>query len=214
MKLGTKLIGSVVIGMIAVNAATSHAASMALDLTGGVFYQRGTFANFGYSFTTSETLSVEQLGLFDPGANGLGDPHEVGLWDSAGNLLAQAVITSSSAATASAFAGHAWRFESITPVQIAPGTYKLGAFYRTTADTFVGSSEAVQAGLQLHSAISYGQAYVTTGGTEFFTEPVSTLNAQFTPGFFGPNMNFTVVPEPSTFALVSLAGLVGLRRRR
>ena len=43
----------------------------------------------GYKFTTSEALSVNALGYWD---DGLGNNHQVGIWDSVGNLLTSTTV--------------------------------------------------------------------------------------------------------------------------
>ena len=58
----------------------------------------GTVAGFssaqvvGWEFSTNNTVTVTALGFLDIGSNGLAAAHEVGLWDSAGTLLASAEI--------------------------------------------------------------------------------------------------------------------------
>lgn len=44
---------------------------------------------------------AQELGLFDVGANGLVDSHQVGIWDSAGNLVVTASVAISDLLTRS-----------------------------------------------------------------------------------------------------------------
>ncbi|MBX3397067.1 MAG: PEP-CTERM sorting domain-containing protein [Phycisphaerae bacterium] len=190
----------------------SAEAAQILDIMTAPLYVRGTWANFGFSFSVSELVRVDALGLYDVGANGFADEHPVGLWNDTGDMLAQVIIDNSSTASASVNANHAWRFTDIEPIILAPGTYKMGAFYPTTADAFAGSSAENPANILFSPVITFGSSYVTTGGTEFFTEPNTTTG--FNPGFFGPNARFTVVPEPATLTCLALGGLMLIRRRR
>ena len=177
-------------------AASAASGAQAVDVTGGLSLIRGTFANFGYV-----------------GANGLTDLHEVGLWDQNGTLLAQAVVNTNTPSSPAALAGTAWKFEAITPLELPAGTYKLSAFYRTTADPFIGSLNGSFASFNIDQTLVYGAPFVTVGGIENFVEPTSPVSASLTPGFFGPNMQFTVVPEPAALSAIAAMGLLIARRR-
>jgi hypothetical protein len=190
--------------------SAAHAASMAIDVVGGTAFIRGTWANFGYSFDVSQPVRMEALGLLDIGADGLAEPHEVGLWDMNGNLLASTIINNQSTPHGSA-GDHEWLFSAIAPVDLMPGTYKLGAFYRSQADAFLASKDPANTQLLLAPEVTYGEPLVTTGGIEAFSEPVTP--AGFAPGFFGPNAIFTVLPEPTSLSALLLAAL-GMGRRR
>lgn len=187
-------------------------AAQVLDIMTAPLYVRGTWANFGFSFSVSQSVRVDALGLYDVGANGLADEHPVGLWNDTGDMLAQAIVDNASTASTSVNSNHAWRFTDIAPIILMPGTYKLGAFYPTTADAFAASSAENPANILLSPVITFGSSFVTTGGTEFFAEP-NTMTG-FNPGFFGPNARFTVVPEPATLTCLAIGGLMLIRRRR
>lgn len=197
---------------LALMAATAAQAGMLVDVESGVTLIRGSWTNFGYSFTVTDMVAVTALGVWDRNANGFADAHPVGLWDGAGSLLAQAVVDSASPLTMGVLAGHGWRFETIAPVVIGPGTYKIGAYYPTTADAFLGSWDGTLAQYVMDPLASYGTAYFASG-VEALTEPTSLTS--LTPGFFGPNAQIEAVPEPGTVVLMGV-GLVavGVARRR
>jgi hypothetical protein len=203
---------------LAASCATAVAhAGMLLDYHGeGAVYQRGSWANFGYTFSVDQKVVVSALGLWDYQGNGLADAHPVGLWDGQGNLLAQAVVDSASLAVASANAAHAWRFTEIAALVLQPGEYKLGAYYPTTADYFISSYNATPAEITLGSFATFGKSYHTAGDIQSFAEPTTALPANWDPGFFGPNARMSAVPEPASLALAGLAvvGLASLRRTR
>lgn len=190
---------------------TAAADGLAVDIVAGNAYVRGTWANYGYSFVVNEPIRVDALGLWDLNADGLTDEHPVGLWNSDGELLAQATVGNSSELVASVNSTHGWRFESISPIELTPGTYKLGAYYPTNADPFVVDLVDNPATLQFSPHITFGEDFVTTGGTEFFTEPNTPTGVAN--GYFGPNARFSAVPEPTTLVALLVAGLACGRRR-
>jgi len=59
-------------------------ASTILGFTGGSSGVADLDQTLGWSFTVSTTVSVDALGFFDVGANGLSGDHIVALWSSGG----------------------------------------------------------------------------------------------------------------------------------
>ena len=76
-------------------------AGLALDSTSGSNNAAGGHSTVGWSFSVLSSLDVDGLGFFDFESNGLLAPHQVGLWDSGGTLLASATVTSGSTVVAS-----------------------------------------------------------------------------------------------------------------
>jgi hypothetical protein len=192
------------------------APELALDATGGVRYGRGTFANFGWSFSTSEDRVVTSLGLWSFTTPGLSDEHQVGIWNSSGVLIVSAVVTDADTAVGSASAAGVWRFHSVAATLLAAGTYTIGAYYPTTSDQFRGSSEQAEVDLILPSWLSYVEGLISNGADgNFFQQPTRSVGDNFNPAFFGPNFLSSDVPEPGTLVLVLLAlAAFGLRTRR
>jgi hypothetical protein len=195
-------------------ATASRASEMAIDHSGGVNYFRGTFANFGWTFTTSQDRSVSGLGVFDLGSDGLADAHEVGIWDANGSLLVSAIVKDQPLTSSTSARGD-WRFASVDATFLAAGSYTIGAYYPTSQDGFVGSAEDAKALVSAADWIDYGEGMVTTGGTQFFARPDSAVSDQFNPAFFGTNFLSSGVPEPATWAMMLIGfGAIGYSMRR
>ena len=72
----------------------------------------------GYEFTTSVTFDINALGYWN---DGLQNNHQVGLWDTSGNLLTSTTVLGTDSATAGFF------FHSLSVDYIlGPGTYVIG----------------------------------------------------------------------------------------
>ena len=162
----------------------------------------------GWTFETSRSERAVQLGCFDyifvnnPTLTGI----QVGLWNNLGALLASNTITPSSTLF------HETRYESITPVSLDPGqTYHLGVY-------FGGGALAVGiAGLVAEGSISNAPAILLRGMAQAgpgtgFSSPAE-LNGTLGSIFAAPNFRFDV-PEPASWLLLSLGGLLLAARRR
>lgn len=203
------MFGAVVLGILAGTRATVKADQIGLDFTGGSSYfasqDSGSPYTIGWSFTSSETLSVSGLGFWDDQDHTLGFSHEVGLWDSSQNLLASTTITSSSTPVASDGLGQ-WLFNTTGTITLAAGTYFIGAEYVKADDVdayryYVSNITTVN-GLTFDSA-----QYVYGSGLNF-----PGLVQGGAPSYFGPNLEFgSSVPEPSSLlmGILSLGVLSG-----
>jgi PEP-CTERM motif len=161
----------------------------------------------GYAFTVKqEPLSVHRLGVNDVGTNGLDSINLIGLWQEGGTLLASAIIPSGRSAPLEG--GFRW-FDLSTPVLLqANTTYRLGA--QANLETrFSGFFPA--GGTSLSPDVTLVGA-VRNSQFQNFTYPGSTpFSGQ---AIIGPNLAYTVVPEPSTLALVVAAAIAILVHRR
>jgi len=199
-------------------ATSAQADDLALDHSGGGLYVRGSFTNFGWTFTTSEDRAVTALGLFDVGANGLVDAHEVGIWDSTGTLLVSAIVQSQ-ALTPSVSALGDWRFASVASTYLAAGSYTIGAFFpshpnQLDGDAFVAANGPNIPVVTTPGWLTYGQG-VFASGTESFVRPTGVIGDTFNPSFFGPNFLSTGVPEPSMWIMMIFGfGAIGFAMRR
>jgi hypothetical protein len=101
-----------------------------------------------------------------------------------------------------------FRYLSIAPVFLGPGTYTIGGFYGAPFGDFA----------LFHASITSasGVSYVASRSAFGFTFPTGDVQG-FSNGYFGLNFQFTV-PTPDSGSTVSLLGcallgLAGLRRK-
>jgi len=164
----------------------------------------GATYTVGFDFTVgSAPLLVTELGIWDQGQNGLDNQHMVGLWDTSGLLLTSLTIPSG---TSSTLDGQ-FRYISLdSPVLLAANSdFVIGASYIS------GDSDRFLIARTYENANPIFDAAVTPGLERFGTDPSTLTFPSFSDGSpnlgdFGPNMMFTVVPEPSVLCLIGLCG--------
>ena len=185
--------------------------------SGGTEFPPTSAATLGFSFILSEAKVAESLMVWDEGSDGLLGFCLVGLWNSGGTLLASVTIDAgtSNPAIADPSGLGSWRFTTISPLFLNPGTYVVGSL--------ITDSDPVRYGMEssnrtMVSGASYVDGLVdVTGALTFPTEPASTAYG-LPNGLFGANIGVQSVPEPASMILtgLSLGGtfLVGVCRKR
>ena len=184
---------------------------------GGALLASGGAAStiFGYEFTLTNPLNVAALGIWDQGNHTLVESHQVGLWTNSGALLASTTVDSASLPAASANPDGQWLFTNISPITLPAGTYRLGAFYPSLADTFLAFGVSITTA----AGVTFGGEALTISGSFGFPDRVFPANV----AVFGPNISTVAlaspVPEPSsliTFAtgLAVLLAISGWVRRK
>jgi hypothetical protein len=169
----------------------------------------------GIRFTVANTtagvdnLLVTSLGFQDAGLNGLTTSHQVGLWRVSDSFLMASTVVSSG--TAGTLVG-AYRYGSdFAGVTLLEGvTYELGALVTNGGDSWTDSS----AGLSMNPAATVvGDVYRSGTTFGFSNLDGGGDNLRWAPA----NMQFTAVPEPSTYGMMgagALAAVAFVRRRR
>lgn len=163
----------------------------------------------GTEFTLASGLTIDGLAYIDLGSNGLLEDHMVGLWNSSGTLLAQALVTNGSTIFASQSSLGRWYVTQITELFLSAGTYRVAGLVGNEAIGLSGDKVSI-------SGVSLSSGYVRTsfpsGGFAFPNESYTSqaIRASLTTGAFS---NSVSVSEPSTIAIFTLA-LFGLFSRR
>ncbi len=179
-------------------------ADLVLDFTGGSANTFGGSATVGWEFQLTAPVLVTGMGYWDRGADGLVNAHTVGLWNLSNPSLVLAstvVTTASSTPVASTSVSGNWRFNSISPLTLLPGSYVVGATI-LSGDVDLQQFNSVAT---MFPAATFIQARNVGGSSLTFPNPSSVHND----GVFGPNLQVTGVPESSA-GLAAIAGALTL----
>lgn len=193
-----KIIAAIFVTILALYPA------LADTLVSGDYGDSGNFNDtVGFSFTLKDSpLLVTSLGVYDFATNGLSRTNFVGLWDNSGTLLASVTINRSTNAPLVGF----FRWADLsTPVTLsASNTYRIGAQANIGESRYSGTiPQSLFSGTSETTNVFFNGA-VRNNDANVFSFPNSTPQAGT--AVIGPNATFDVVPEPSTFALLLLAG--------
>jgi hypothetical protein len=194
------------------------AANLGLDFTnGGTERSAIANSNYGWSFRVTSPLTIDGLGLWDAGSNGLVEPHEVGLWLTStpipeGVLVASTTVSNEqSVAAGSMSASGRWLFSSVPAVTLNPGTYTLGAVYRVGPTEFFDPFISDAFTIVTAPGLEYDNPREIHNTPGLARPTIIGLNEH--QGFFGPNLR-VVVPEPRALSAFAIAVAGVLLRRR
>jgi Domain of unknown function (DUF4082) len=178
-------------------AIVGKAQAAAIDFTnpsGDLFHNGGIL---GFQFTTNDNINVTELGFYDDLQNDLTESHDVGIFDSSGNLLVSGTVKPGDTLDG-------WfRYTSVTPTLLAANqTFRIATV--TGNEFFTDNPE----GFTVAPEINFVRDVFTFSST--LTYPNNTT---YSMGYFGPNFKFeasnpTSVPEPtSVLGLLTVGGL-------
>nr|WP_309691714.1 PEP-CTERM sorting domain-containing protein [Armatimonas sp.] len=199
--------------VVALTTNTAQAQTLLYDITagGGGSAFGGFGGNWGFNFTTTSTINVGSLGLWDEASNGLVVSHQVGIFNSGGGAaLVSTIVDNTSTVVSSANANGRWLFTSLgSSFSLPAGSYTLGYFDLNGVDAFRGgATTAVMAG----ASLGIGKA---RSGAPSFAWPDANSSPN---SWYGPNLmtgtSGGAAPEPGTLAFLALGGMLVLARRR
>jgi len=210
-----KLLKKLLLLFIAFNGA--HGTTLITARMNGWTMQSGTY---GYAFTVgTQPLIVEQLGVYDNFGDGLVSKNLVGIWTAIGDLVVSAEIKKGSLAsltgTPSGYGtfDNAFRWVNQTTPLILDSntTYYLGSSgvyeYGSPGMEYTGVFFDYT-GPPLSTDVAYLGSF-QNGSFFTFSSTLSNSGENI-----GPNMVYSIIPEPSLVSLLITSGAVLMARKR
>jgi hypothetical protein len=188
---------------------SSSALAAAIDLAQIDFEYDSSPWTLGWKFSVSDPTSVEALGAYDSGQDGLTGTAQVGLWlATGGDPIVQATVPSG---TAGSLDGH-FRFAPIAPTLLTPGTeYIVGSYLSGELATALFGGNGI-----VDPRVNVIDVRYSPFGSAAFEFPGLTDPGTDGAAFLGSNFQLTPVPLPAAAWLFvcGVAGLAAWARRR
>jgi hypothetical protein len=197
MKMKNLLI-SLVFGVVLSWTTGLHAQGQITALQGwsdGISFNWGaaTGFTFGWQFQVNQDIEVNSLGVYDLDSSA--SSRQVAIWTDAGILLATAAVTLSGQVSGT----FVWA-PLPTTLDLSVGTYRVGVYYPgPVTDTFIYQATDVTTAPE----ITYLNSAASGGASLSFP----SFTGWYANSYFGPNFQYTTVPEPSVLALMGLGSL-------
>jgi hypothetical protein len=209
-RLGLRVLSplSFLAGALLVSGANLQAATSSLGFSAAEVGYAPNPSTRGDVFIVTSPVQVTGLSVYDFEANGLVEDHTVGLWDSAGKLLASAFIPKGSGSPLDS--SGKFRFVLLeTPVLLDTGEgYRVGA-------TFGGLGPAGEAQFFDQSPVTMaGDMFYVQGAYVKKTTGLNYPSEVLAGGLDGGSFVIGSVPETGVVFLGSLGLLILLSRRR
>jgi hypothetical protein len=182
-------------------------------------------------FTVNSPIRITALGIFDDGADGLTNAMPVGIYNFSTQTLVPGLSSTVPAGVTAPILGGTAAYNSVptrsggfryvtlsTPVDLPAGTYSMvGANFSSGGTTGPGNLKVDDYGENAPTFNDGGglislapDSHFDSGSALAFPTANSAANYRFATTSF----EFTAVPEPTTIGLLSLGGLLLMRRRR
>jgi hypothetical protein len=193
--------------VMAVCAAQAKANTIALDFTGGARTFAPLDITAGWAFSLTAPIFLTDLGIWDgPNDNGsvgdgLAQSHPITIWTDSGVFVTSAIVPAGGGMLVGDF-----RYVSIASLFLPAGDYVIAAFYEGEGpDPLISNADTVTTA----SGVTYSDSRSASGNGFPSFDSGDRPNS-----YFGPNFQFTTVPEPGLTALLMLGLVGGLFARR
>jgi hypothetical protein len=159
--------------------------------------------NDGMFFTVgASNIEITSLGVF----NGADSVRTVGIYlASGGNSVGSALVLANLVTDSS---GNGWTYADVSGlgVQLLANTQYV--IVGTSTGGFQYTADGANVGLGAGIASFDGYRYNDSGSFD------PNMTADYSPAYFGPNFQYTVVPAPASAATLGVGLLAAARRRR